>query len=224
MSLFNLLGRKLAVITIVIVLLSLIVGFSLDWKGFTVNLLAGVVGVFISFFIGIKILNKFLDAQRVQQWEKVRFLTYTAISNHLYDIIGEVAIYYEVPFSPKVEGGRDEPNSFVAATILELCSSLQNLPGANSSDNTLSDIAVELYKNIQWDLDQLTNVILPRVIQATNDQEVIDALVGFDRAKQSLHNAVIVQKKISIGGIFQEVIVLVKQAQVAYSVLANTTR
>ncbi len=224
MSLFNLLGRKLTVIAIALVAMSLIAGFWLDWKGFIVNLLAGVVGVFISFLISIKILNKYVDAQRAQQWEKVRFLTYTAISNHLYDIVEEVGIHYETQFSSTIEGGRDQPNSSVAASMLKFCSKLQNLPGAESGDNILSDIAVDLYQYIQWDLDQLTDILLPRVIQATNDQEVIDALVGFDRAKQRLHNAVVGQEEIAIGGIYKDVIVLVKHAQIVYSVLATTEK
>jgi hypothetical protein len=221
MTLFNLLGKKLTIISVILVSISLIAGLWLDWKGFVVNLFAGIVGVFVSFIIGIMIFSRYMESQRKQQWEKVRFLTYTSISNHLYDIMGEAGIHYGTHFSPMTDGGRDHPDSLVAEAMGKLCSKLQSLPGANSSDNTFSDIAVNFYQDIRWDLDQLCDVLLPRVIQGISDQKVINALVGFDRARQNLRNAVVVHQQISIGGIFNDVIVLLKQAQFVYSILID---
>jgi hypothetical protein len=219
MPFFKLLGRNLAIVSIILITISLIVGFWLDWKGFTINLLAATVGVFVSFIIGIKILSRYTEAQRKFQWEKVRVLTYTSISNHLYDIMGQAGIDYETSFSPKSMEGRDHPDSVVAEAMLEFCAKLQNLPGANSYDNTLSDIAVKLYHGIHYDLDHLCDVLLPRVIQESSDQKLIDALVEFDRARWNLRNGVVVHTQITIGGIFPDIIILLKQAHLVYSTL-----
>jgi hypothetical protein len=227
MSLSRLLGKKLTAISVALVVLSTLVGLWLDATGFAVNVVAGVVGVFIGFVVGVGILNRYVEAQRAQQWAKVRKLSYTSISNHLYDIAQEAGIHCGVQFPQDVNlssirsSGRDHPNLAVAQAMLELCSKMQGLPGATSTDNTFSDIAVEFYQDIQWNLDQISNVLLPRVVQSTTEQEVVDSLVEFDRARLDLHNAVFVHKRIVIGGIFPDMINLVRRGQALYSTLAK---
>jgi hypothetical protein len=151
-----------------------------------------------------------------------------SISNHLYDIAQEAGIHCGLQFPPDpdtnllaLSQARDHPNPAVAQAMLDLCSKMQGLPGARGTDNTLSDIAVEFYHDIQWNLDQISNVLLPRVVQSTNEPEVVDSLIEFDRAKLTLHNAAYVQKRLAIGGIFPEMIKLVRSAQALYGTLAK---
>jgi len=228
MSLSKLLGRKLTAISTALVVLSALVGLWLDPKGFAVNVLAGVVGVFISFVVGVIILNRYFQAQKEQQWAKVRDLTYIAISNHLYDIAQEAAIRCGLEFPqgqnasmPALTHGRDHPNPAVAKAMLDLCSKMEALPGAKSTEISFSDIAVEFYRDIQWNLDQISNVLLPRVVQSTNELEVVDSLIEFDRARLKLHNAAYVHKLLAIGGIFPDMINLVRSAQALYRTLVR---
>lgn len=228
MRLSRLLGKKLTAISIALVVLSTVVGLWLDPKGFAVNILAGVVGVFIGFVVGVIILNRYIEAQREQQWAKVRDLTYMSISNHLYDIAQEAAIHCGLQFPRDQDTnlsafvqGRDHPNPAVARAMLDLCSKMQGLPGARGTDNTFSDIAVDFYNDIQWNLDQISNALLPRVVQSTNEPEVVDSLIEFDRAKLSLHSAAYVHKRLAIGGIFPDMIKLVRSAQALYGTLAK---
>jgi hypothetical protein len=228
MSLSKLLGKKLTAIGSALVVLSALVGFWLDPKGFAVNILAGVVGVFISFVLGIGILNRYIEAKREQQWAKVRDLTYMSISNHLYDIAQQAGINCGLAFPharntnfPALSEGRDHPNPVVAQAMSDLCSKMEALPGAKGTDNKLSDIAVEFYRDVLWNLDQISNVLLPRVVQSTNELEVVDSLIEFDRARLNLHNAAYVHKLIVIGGIFPDMINLVRSAQVLYRTLAK---
>jgi hypothetical protein len=202
-------------------------GFWLNWRDFVVNLLAGVVCIFIGFIIGKIILDRYAEGQRAHQWHKVRSLTLMSLANHLYDIAQEAGIYCgihfpqgENSFSP--EQGRDYPNLAVANALLALCTKMKSLPGADDTgDNKWSDIAVEFYQEIRWNLDQVSNILLPRVVQSANQQEVIDSIAEFDRARLKLHNAAFVHKRIIIGGIFPDMINLIKRAHDLYSVLVK---
>lgn len=93
MSLSKLLGRKLTNISIALILFSLVVGFWLDWKGFAVNLLAGIVGVFIGFLIGIKILDRYLEAQKEQQWKQVDTLIKADFASLSLKFIAETTMF-----------------------------------------------------------------------------------------------------------------------------------
>ena len=128
MSLSKLLGKKLIAIGSALVVLSAIAGLWIDPKGFAVNILAGVVGVFIGFALGIGILNRYIEAKWEQQWAKVRDLTYMSISNHLYDIAQQAAINCGLAFPPTrtpslpaLSEGRDHPNPVVAQAMSDLC-------------------------------------------------------------------------------------------------------
>jgi hypothetical protein len=219
--------KKLVLISLAIIALAAFVGLWLNWRDFVINLLAGVVCIFIGFIIGKIILDRYAEEQRVLQWEKVRSLTFMSLANHLHDIAQEAGIYCGIHFSQgenssSLEQGRDYPNLAVAKAMLALCSKMQSLPGADDpGDNKLSDIAVEFYQEVQWNLDQVSNVLLPRVVQSTQEQEVIDSITEFDRARLKLHTAAFVHKRIVIGGIFPDMVNLIKRAHELYNVLAK---
>ena len=103
--------------------------------------------------------------------------------------------------------------------MLDLCNELQSLPGAQSTDNTFSDIAVDFYEEIRWNLDQVGDILIPRVIESTTDQDVINYLIEFDRARIKLHTATYVHNRIAIGGIFPDVVNLLIQAHAVYNTL-----
>ena len=105
----------------------------------------------------------------------------------------------------------------------DLCSKMEALPGAKGTDNKFSEIAVEFYRDVRWNLDQISSVLLPRVVQSTNELEVVDSLIEFDRAKLKLHNAAYVHRLLVILGVFPDMINLVKSAQVLYCTLAKAT-
>lgn len=220
--------KKLLWVSLALIGLVAFVGFWLNWRDFVVNLCAGVVCIFIGFILGKIILDRYAEEQRALQWQKVRGLTFMSLANHLYDIAQEAAIFCGIHFpqgenSSALEQGRDYPNFAVAKAMLALCSKMQSLPGADDpGDNKLSDVAVEFYQDVRWNLDEVSNVLLPRVVQSTHEQQVVDSITEFDRARLKLHNAAFVHKRIVIGGIFPDMVNLIKGAHNLYSVLAKT--
>jgi hypothetical protein len=226
-SVLRLFGIPLIAASLGLVVIATAIGLWMDSKGFAVNMLAGIVGIFVGFVIGLFILDKYIEAKRKEQWARVRQITYASIANHLCDILQEAGISFG--FQPDhlmnpISEGRDHLNPAAITAIGRLASELRELPGALSTDNTFSDMSVEFYKEVKWDLDQISEVLIPRVIDGAANQHVIDALIEFDMARLELRNAVHVHKRIAIGGIFPDVIQLLEQARVVYSALYDDSK
>jgi hypothetical protein len=186
-------GRWLIPISIVVIVMATIVGFSMDGKGFLGNLLSETAGIFASIIIALLIVDRYTEYQKQQQWARVRNLTYTAIVAHLCDLTTEMFIYFPVkdhrPMTPIIEG-RDRPNPATITAMTNLASQLRRLPNVVSTEKSTSDLTVEFYEAVKWDLDQIRDVLTPRVVQSSADQEIINALVEFDNARRKLHNAI----------------------------------
>jgi hypothetical protein len=105
--------------------------------------------------------------------------------------------------------------------IGDVIESLRQVPGVATKDKSTDDIAVEYYEHVKWDLDQIRDVLMPRVVQSSNDQILIDALVELDDSRRELHNATIAHKKITVGGVVPNVVGLLDRARAVYSLLVD---
>jgi hypothetical protein len=217
-------GRWLIPASAILVLVASVIGFFIDAQGFLGNLLAEIAGVFVSIIVALLIVDRFVEHQKEQQWARVRKLTYGAIAAHLCDLATEMLLYFPVkdhrPMTPIIEG-RDHPNPDTITGMANLASQLCQLPSAVSKEKSTSDLSVEFYELIKWDLDQIRDVLTPRVIQNSNDQQIINALIEFDNARRKLHNAIIVHKQIVTHSVFPDVIELLEQTQTLYSALCE---
>jgi hypothetical protein len=211
-------------LSIVIVVLVSAVGLAVNTMGFLENLLSETVGIFVSIIVALLIVDKYTEHQKEQQWARVRNLTYQALAAHLCDLTTETFIYFPVgdhrPMTPIIEG-RDHPNPATVPAIGDLISQLRKLPSAVSAERSTSDLSVEFYDVIKWDLDQIRDVLTPRVVQSSSDQQIIDALIEFDDARRKLHNAIIVHKQIVTHGVFPDAIALLEQARNLYGILCD---
>ena len=75
-------------------------------------------------------------------------------------------------------------------------SPLKRLPNSVSREESTSDVSVRFYQAPRWDLDQIRDVITPRIMQYSTDQALIDRLVEFDDAIRNLNHAIIVHKEV----------------------------
>jgi hypothetical protein len=78
----------------------------------------------------------------------------------------------------------------------ELIALLKRLPNSVSREESTSDVSVRFYQTLRWDLDQIRDVITPRIMQYPTDQALIDRLVEFDDASRNLTHAIIVHKEV----------------------------
>lgn len=200
------------------------IGILINACSFLENILPEMVGIFASVIISLFIVDKYIEQQRKQQWDRVRNLTFQALAAHLCDLTTEVFMYFPVIdinlMTPIIEG-RDRPNPLTISAMEDLISQLSELPSAVSAEKSTSDLSVEFYEAIKWDLDQIQDVLTPRVVQSYGDQQIIDGLIEFDDARRKLHNAIIVHKQITLHTVFPDTLELLNQALNLYKLLCS---
>jgi len=81
--------------------------------------------------------------------------------------------------------------------ITRILADLDKIPPSKQREN--SKLTVEFFDDIRWDLDRVSDILIPRILQFSDDQKVIDAAIGLDYARDQFENAVIVERRISIG-------------------------
>lgn len=74
-------------------------------------------------------------------------------------------------------------------------------------ENT-SDLAIVYYGKIEWNLNQIRDVLTPRVIQSSKDQQIINALITLDNARTNLQFAKETYHQTKVGNVINEVVEL----------------
>jgi hypothetical protein len=192
--------------------------------GFLSNLLAEVAGIGISICVGVLLVDKLIAADRRQQWNKVRTYTLGAIAAHLCDMGMEVCISFQDRAHgamDKILSGRDSPHAETPLGFRVLAHGLRENQGAPGPDESPSDRTVGLYDHVKWDLDQIQAILIPRVIQSQGEQELVDALIEFDQARRSLHNAIISHKLLVTGSAYPALIDLVEASGRLYQTICG---
>jgi hypothetical protein len=218
-------GRWLLILLILIVTVCILFGFVIDSRGFSGNLLAELAGNGIAILVGFLLIDRFLEHRREQQWAKVRNFTLGAIAAHLCDIASCTMMYF--PFRDHssigiILEGRNTPNSTTVTGFEHLLEQLRTCSSRDVGNKSISDVAVEFYEAVTWDLDQIQTVLTPRVVQSSTDQELIDALIEFDDARRRLHNSIIGHKLICTQSVFPDVLSLVQSSRRLYQALCRS--
>jgi hypothetical protein len=94
----------------------------------------------------------------------------------------------------KILEGRNEPREESVAGFEGLTTELRNLTDSKSKTRSLSDMTVEYYEMVKWDLEQIQAVLTPRLLESATDQKLIDALMEFDHAHRALYSAILGHK------------------------------
>jgi hypothetical protein len=223
-------GRWFFIALILATTLSTIIGFVMapyDFLGsdFLGNLLAEVAGNALSILVGIVVIDRFIEYRRGQQWAKVRHFTFNALATHLCEIGAYIFIHYPgvdyEAIQPVFAGHGQPPDTKTLSGFDGVLGELNKLPGGLSDYDykSTSDIAIEYYEAVRWDLDQIQNVLTPRLIQSPVDQEFKDLLIEFDSVRRDLHHAIIAHQEVVIGGAFAQVISLIKSARSLYQAI-----
>ena len=111
---------------------------------------------------------------------------------------------------------------FLRGPLAALASLLRAVP--HPGNNDLSDAAITYYENNKWDLDQLCDSLLSRVIEYSDEQDLIDALIGLDGVRRALHTSIIAHKQVLTGGVFVHLAELVDAGGNVYRSLLDHWR
>ncbi|TMI75964.1 MAG: hypothetical protein E6H05_05225 [Bacillati bacterium ANGP1] len=185
--------KALVVGGLLVLAFSAVLGLLLDSKGFGVNLLAGLVILVVGIGTTLFVIDRYQEFHRKERWAKTQAFTLNAIAVHLGEITGSLFLHY--PLSSQavslfnVHSTPRDPallNAFDA--ILE---ELRQARKVTAKDESSSDAAVGYYEALQWDFAEISNVLIPRVLESPADQSLIDSLVAFDGARRELRHAII---------------------------------
>lgn len=197
--LHNRFTRYSLIAILMIVAVSLIWGGLLDWHGFLEGALSSIAFSGITIVVGLFFVDRLIEHRQEQQWAKVRLLTYRGLAAHLCDMAAMIMVVFpcgDHGATGKILEGRNEPQEEAVAGFECLTVALRNQTNSQSKTRSLSDMTVEYYEMVKWDLEQIQTVLTPRLLESATDQELIDALMEFDHAHRALYSAILGHKLI----------------------------
>jgi len=188
-----------------------------------INLMAGIACLALGVPIAIWVVDRYMRHAAREHWSRVEVLTHRAIATHLCDAMVQLLIDTTTlrDLSPmeSIQEGRDGPDAKTIEGLAALVSMLRAVP--NPSNNDLSDEAIVFYENSKWDLDQLCDSLLSRLIEYSDEHDLIDALVELDGVRRALHTSIIAHKQAVTGGVFLHLPELVDASIKVYRSLLN---
>jgi hypothetical protein len=220
----KLVQKLFILICIILALIISIIGFSIDFKGYLGNILAEIAGLLISVLVALLIVDRYTEYQRKKRWERVRKLTHQALASHLCDLITELFVYFPIEdnrLMKTIIESRSHPTPETINAIIDLTNQLRKIPATLSKGKSTSDVAVEYYNAVRLDINQIRHELIPRVIQSSDDQDLIDALIDFDDTVQELQNAIILHKRLVTHSAFPGIITLLEKSQAIYEALVK---
>jgi len=220
--LFRVFGRSLIVFSVFMLIFCISVGYRYFHDEFIGNLLSEITGIFISIIIAVFIVNRYESYVRHKKWEKFRKITYGSLTTHICDLFTEIFVFFPVKnlaLLGWVVSGRNSPSAGSRDAMSQLIRELTQAGREDIDGQPADDVAVEVYDEVRWILDEIRNILTPRVIQNEDDMEVINILVEFDKAGSQLHNAVVMHGKTKSGDVFGELVRMLRQAIKVYEMI-----
>ena len=208
--------RNIKISAIILCPLFFIIGIYLDWQGFIGNLAAGGIEILIT----ITVIDRLLERERRERWEKAREQIFSALTQHIYNLMCEYQIHFH---SPKLEltgcTSRESAKGLYTAhraTADALKCIVKNMEEAPRPSNSREQ-AERTYKAIQWDINQILMSLLPRIIEIEhNELTLVNLLSEFDNANRNWVNQKIMDKEVGAGDQYKAAIELLKQATNIY--------
>jgi hypothetical protein len=82
-----------------------------------------------------------------------------------------------------------------------------------------SDVSIDFYERVRWDLDQWRDILTPRIMLGPDQPALVDALISVDDARRNLHHAIIAHREAVTHSVFPHVLTLVERCATAYEEL-----
>jgi len=214
----------LVVIAIPVIFISGWLGFVWQQQPFLGNLMVSFVGIGLGTLVGIFLVDTLVKRDRWEKWSKSRNYILGAVASHLSDFMVTVLISMPIkdhrPMTAIIDG-RSSPNPATVTAIRDVARMLRSIKESPSPDRHLSDYVVDLYEDTKWDLDQIQTVLTPWIIQSEADQELIDEMMTFDKARRELHNAIIGHKLIVTDAAYPALIELLDAVADLYVIVSK---
>lgn len=185
-----------------------------DPSGDAANLWAELGGVTVSFVVAVVIVEWYLKQLRQRRWERVRSLTYRALAAHLSEIgthtqlafgigLGQTKSQHDKDISRHLGDGRDKPHPPMAAALRSMAQFIRSHkdPDYPRSSGHFSVWLQNFRERARWDLNQIRDVLFPRIVDSAADQDLIDRMAELDERRRNLEHQWAVHEDVMAGDI-----------------------
>ncbi len=206
-------------ILLVLALFFIVAGFLLNVRDYAINILAEMAGLFIGVIVAVVLVDRLTENQRRKRWARVRELTHRTISHHLVNIMLELFNHFPLTnhrITATLLTSRDHLEPKMIEALNNIINQIKDLLTANKITN---QSAFDYYHAIKWDVNQIRFDLIPRVMQSSDNQNLIDTLVEFDDTIQDIQTALIMQNQISDSDIRSHIVPLLETIQNIYKCL-----
>ena len=208
--------KSFVILGVLIVLIIITIGFAIDFKGYLGNILSEIAGLIISILVALLLVDRFTEIQREKRWHKVHNLTHRSISHHLSNVLLELFNYFPMPdhySADTILVYRDQPDIKPTEAVNNLIGQIKILQQQGKLNN---ERAAEYFSSIKWYINQIQHDLMPRVIQSSDNQELIDVLIDFDDAAQELQSKIIAYKRFTKQEALPDIIPLLESINEIY--------
>ena len=211
-------NMRRVILVVVVCLFFFLIGMLLDWKGFIGNASAGAIEIIIT----VTIIDWLLQQQRRKRWQRVRAQIIAALTQHIGNIASEYMTGFDGPGLHLLDYAEDIGAGYWVAeprTLKAIRSMIENMKEAPRPDNHPKQ-AEKVHSTIQWDITQIRDSLLPRVIDIECDEPELVSLLGeFDNADRRWVNQMTLDREVAAGDQYSEAINLLKEASRVYEYL-----
>jgi hypothetical protein len=200
-------------------------GAYINFSDFLGNLLS-LGSLALGVFIAVEIVERLIERYREERWRKVRAVTLRAIATHIVDFYTTAWLdlagnappgkILDGRGSPSLQSGEEMVNSL--RVLRERCRTRDD----EDSERFMHNVR-NMYENARWNLDQIRSILLPRVLEISEDVELIQGLLRLDEAYRQWENARIVDQQVGIGyrAILEEILCTLETAARAYQLIVQ---
>jgi hypothetical protein len=195
-------------------------GMILDSKSFTVNLLNSAIDVVLT----VTIIDWLLDRQRRRQWNKVRSQIITALTWHIGNIASEYMINFHgsdfdlIAYTEDVGAGYEKPVPRTAKALMSMVEMMEK----HSQPDDARSLTEKVYTIIKWDLAQIRDSLIPRVLAMEIDEiELVSAMGNLDNSSRRWANEIVIDEEISSGDQYNAAIEMLRAAANLYQYLVE---
>ena len=218
----------------------------LDFRSRVFLMLSGAA---LSIGITLTIVDSVIKADRVQQWRKIKYLTYFAIMRALmafavllptcFGSDGKWTFEYETAIGRAIDKGITTSRKEVADLMLKMAKAMKNEVEPRDVEkgwgevflskwqkplekSTIEDLERH-YDYLRWCIQEMRNTLIPRVLQLSDDQEVNATLLRFELVASQFESRLI-QNKLQRKEILEEeeiIINLLEESGKLYEILGR---
>ena len=210
---------------LLIIALVLTVSMSVDWLINGIDAIKRVpaimTGLGLAALLTILLLNPIADLVRRRQWREARIIIYNVVRNHVCDIADKAYLYMQIGNKKDrklINFGRGMPMFETAMGLSHLITDMKNVRRRSYGEDEFPRKSMQYYESIKWNIEQMQMVVIPRVLQFSVDEEVVESLIGFDDACRRLMKSAVGQGESADYKMYVNMINMVEAAAEVYNI------